>query len=139
MDSSNANSTPGLDEFITFDNAAGTVTVDTTEEYLLGMNSGAGMKVYPSYRTAETVTCNDVYTSLCTTLTMPIMIYNAAQGPSTTTTTTRNGGSCVAKTEWPKVHSDAAGTTNAFIGMSVDPNQGNVMACGYSLMTTDQP
>lgn len=45
----------------------------------------------------------------------------------------------MAKTEWPKVHSDNLGTNNAFIGMSVDPNNGNVFTCGWSLMDTDVP
>lgn len=78
MDSGNTQNTDNIDEFITLDNSAGTVTIDTTDAVLLGFNSGNGMTVYPSYRTVETVTCNGVYTSLCTTLTMPIMLHNAA-------------------------------------------------------------
>lgn len=87
MDSGSAVNTVNIDEHITFDNTAGTgiVTVDTTDAMLASFNNGNGMTVYPSYRTVETVTCNDAYTSLCTTLTMPIMLHNAAQGPATTT------------------------------------------------------
>jgi len=85
MDSGNEVNTVNIDEHITFDNTAGTVTVDTTDTMLETFNNGDGMTVYPSYRTVEIVTCNGEYTSICSTLTMPIMLHNAGQGPATTT------------------------------------------------------
>ena len=133
MDSGTTANTPNIDDFISLENTGGVVTVDTTQYAV------TPPIIMPSYRTVETVSCNGVYTSLCSTLTMPIMIHTTSQGPSTTTIKTRNGGTCVSGTEWPKVLSDNLGTNSAFTSMSVDQYQGNVLICGWSKMASHAP
>ena len=76
-DSGTNQQTSGVDSFITFDEPAGSVTVDTS-----GFVT-TPPKIVPSYRSVSYEVCNSVYESVCSRHTMPIMIYDPSMKVAT--------------------------------------------------------
>jgi len=75
--------------------------------------------IYPSFRGIKVRSVNAIYTNQMTWHLMPIMIFDPDQNAATRSIQTR-ATPCLAKTEWPKVLSDADLKPSVYTGMHID-------------------